>query len=67
MTLNKTIAVLDANVLYPAPVRDILLNFADAKLFQPKWTKTIQEEWTVICYPIDQTSPNKPSHEQLRQ
>ena len=46
MTLNKTIAVLDANVLYPAPVRDILLNFADAKLFQPRWTKTIQEEWT---------------------
>lgn len=46
MTLIKTIAVLDANVLYPAPTRDILLNFADAKLFQPKWTKTIQEEWT---------------------
>ncbi|WP_315818227.1 PIN domain-containing protein [Paraflavitalea speifideaquila] len=46
MTLIKTIAVLDANVLYPAPVRDILLNFADAKLFQPRWTKTIQEEWT---------------------
>jgi predicted nucleic acid-binding protein len=46
MTLIRTIAILDANVLYPAPVRDILLNFADAKLFQPKWTKTIQEEWT---------------------
>ena len=46
MTLIKTIAVLDADVLYPAPVRDILLSFADAKLFQPKWTKTIQEEWT---------------------
>lgn len=37
MTLNKTIAVLDANVLYPAPVRDILLSFADVKCFQPKW------------------------------
>jgi hypothetical protein len=46
MTLIRTIAVLDANVLYPAPVRDILLNYADSKLFQPKWTKTIQEEWT---------------------
>jgi len=46
MTMTTTIAVLDANVLYPAPVRDILLNFADAKMFQPKWTRTIQKEWT---------------------
>jgi predicted nucleic acid-binding protein len=46
MTLIRTIAILDANVLYPAPIRDILLNLADARLFQPKWTKTIQEEWT---------------------
>lgn len=46
MKLIKITAVLDANVLYPAPVRDLLLNLADASLFQPKWTKTIQEEWT---------------------
>lgn len=44
MTLIKPVAVLDANVLYPAPVRDILLSLADAKLFLPKWTKTIEEE-----------------------
>jgi hypothetical protein len=46
MTFAKRIAVLDANVLYPAPVRDLLLSFADAKFFQPKWTKKIQQEWT---------------------
>jgi hypothetical protein len=38
-------AILDACVLYPAPVRDILLSFAGEGLFQPKWTGQIQEEW----------------------
>lgn len=45
--INSTglVAVLDANVLYPASVRDILLNLAAVKLYQPKWTNQIQEEW----------------------
>ncbi len=38
-------ALLDANVLYPAPLRDILLRLASADLYQPKWTELIQEEW----------------------
>ncbi|MTI27391.1 PIN domain-containing protein [Fulvivirga kasyanovii] len=37
--------VLDACVLYPAPVRDILLSMAAEGLFKPKWTKEIQDEW----------------------
>lgn len=37
--------VLDACVLYPAPVRDILLSFAAEGLFKPKWTHIIQHEW----------------------
>jgi len=37
--------VLDANVLYPAPLRDFILNLADVYLFEPKWTEEIQEEW----------------------
>ena len=45
MKAIDTIAVLDANVLYPAPVRDLLLSLADARLFQPKWSKIIQNEW----------------------
>src|SRR5690606_27498166 len=44
-SLNFT-AVLDACVLYPAPVRDLLLSFADAGLFKPKWTAEIQDAWS---------------------
>lgn len=37
--------VLDACVLYPAPLRDILLHLAEQRLFYPKWSNQIQEEW----------------------
>lgn len=37
--------ILDANVLYPAPIRDLLLNIADLNLIAPKWTELIQDEW----------------------
>ena len=39
-------AVLDACVLYPAPVRDLLLSVANEGLFKPKWTHEIHSEWT---------------------
>ena len=38
--------VLDACVLYPAPIRDILLSFAAEDLFKPKWSNIIQDEWS---------------------
>lgn len=38
-------AVLDACVLYPASVRDLLLSLADHELYSPKWSAKIQEEW----------------------
>jgi predicted nucleic acid-binding protein len=38
-------AVLDACVLYPAPVRDLLLSLARAGLYQARWTEEIQDEW----------------------
>jgi len=41
----RNIAVLDANVLYPAPIRDFLLHLAHLDLYKPKWTNEIQEEW----------------------
>ncbi len=37
--------ILDADVLYPAPLRDYLLSLAAVELYKPKWTGSIQEEW----------------------
>jgi len=42
---SKTIAVLDACVLYSAMMRDILLNLAEQGIYEPKWSKTIENEW----------------------
>jgi predicted nucleic acid-binding protein len=41
----RFIVILDACVLYPAPIRDILLNLADLEIYSPKWSEIIQEEW----------------------
>jgi predicted nucleic acid-binding protein len=37
--------LLDANVLYPAPLRDALMQLAVTDLFKAKWTADIHEEW----------------------
>jgi hypothetical protein len=37
--------VLDACVLYPAPIRDILLSLAHQGLYHARWTATINDEW----------------------
>lgn len=39
-------AVLDANVLYPALLRDLMLSLAHADLYSAKWTGHIRDEWT---------------------
>ena len=38
-------ALLDANVLYPAGLRDLLLRLADRYLFAPLWSADIHAEW----------------------
>lgn len=38
-------AVLDACVLYPMLLRDVLLSLAHADLYSAKWTPHIREEW----------------------
>lgn len=41
----QSIAVYDACVLYPAPLRDFLMQLALSDLFQAKWTDRIHDEW----------------------
>ena len=38
--------VYDACVLYPAPLRDFLMELALTDLFRAKWTDAIHHEWT---------------------
>jgi predicted nucleic acid-binding protein len=38
-------AILDANVLYPPPVADLLASLAVAGLYHARWTREIHEEW----------------------
>jgi predicted nucleic acid-binding protein len=37
--------VYDANVLYPAPLRDLLMYLAMTDLFAARWSNDIHEEW----------------------
>ena len=37
--------VLDANVLYPAPLRDLFMRLMLTDLFKARWTDKIHEEW----------------------
>ncbi|SNT74622.1 RSP_2648 family PIN domain-containing protein [Paracoccus seriniphilus] len=38
-------AVLDANVLFPTVLREILIEVATGGLFQPVWSQRILDEW----------------------
>jgi hypothetical protein len=39
-------ALYDACVLYPAPLRDLLMHLALTDLFRARWTEAIHDEWT---------------------
>ncbi len=39
------IVLFDSSVLYPAPIRDIIIELSNAGLYQAKWTEQIHEEW----------------------
>jgi predicted nucleic acid-binding protein len=43
--MTPSVALLDANVLYPAPLRDILLQLAFAGIYQARWSDEIAIEW----------------------
>ncbi len=42
---SNFVAVYDANVLYPAPLRDLLMHLALTDLFRARWTDEIHDEW----------------------
>lgn len=39
------IVIYDACVLYPAPLRDLLMRLSMTDLFRAKWTEDIHQEW----------------------
>jgi hypothetical protein len=43
--VDSLTVVFDACVLYPAPLRDFLMQLAISDLFRAKWTAEIHEEW----------------------
>jgi predicted nucleic acid-binding protein len=43
--VSQFTAIFDACVLYPAPLRDLLMHLALTDLFRAKWTEAIHEEW----------------------
>jgi predicted nucleic acid-binding protein len=43
--MTAGVVLLDANVLYCAPLRDLLLQLAFAGLFQARWSADIDDEW----------------------
>ena len=42
---SNFVAVFDACVLYPAPIRDLLLRLAATGLFRARWSERIHDEW----------------------
>ena len=42
---KSPVAVYDANVLYPAHLRDLLMRLAVSGLLRPHWSEQIHEEW----------------------
>jgi hypothetical protein len=43
--MTPAVALLDANVLYPAPLCDLLIQMSFDDLFQARWTAEIEHEW----------------------
>jgi hypothetical protein len=39
-------AFLDANTLYPAQLRSLLMRLALVEAYRPRWSDRVQKEWT---------------------
>jgi hypothetical protein len=47
--------VHDACVLYPAPLRDLLMHLALSDLYRTRWSDMITTSGRVTCYPAVST------------
>jgi len=45
LAFDRFTVVLDACVLFPMTVRDVLLTLANHEFFNPKWSASLHEEW----------------------
>ena len=45
MSVSHFTALFDACVLYPAPLRSLLMYLAETDLFRARWTDQIHDEW----------------------
>ncbi len=50
--------IFDACVLYPAPLRDLLMSLATTELFRARWSPDIQEEWMRAVLAQNKDNPN---------
>lgn len=60
MRLSQYTVILDACVLYPAPLRDLLIELACTDLYRAKWSAHIIDEW------VSALSKNRPDLDQNR-
>jgi len=44
--VGQITVIYDACILYPAPLRDLLMHMAMTDLYRAKWTEAIHDEWT---------------------
>ncbi len=58
--MSQYTALLDANIFYPAPLRDLFLQLAVTDLFQARWTADIHREW------IEALLRNQPNRDRAR-
>ena len=43
--VNRFTVIYDACILYPAPLRDLLMRLALTDLYRARWSDQIHEEW----------------------
>ena len=43
--MSQFTVIYDSCILYPAPLRDLLMRLAVTDLYRAKWTQEIHREW----------------------